>query len=232
MSDDPELQNVNPEGAPEASDKFDTLSQQLTETLNAINERVGGLEEKIDSSIPKEELPPQEEEPWKPKTWGDFVTKAEEVANQTLERRIAESREQDELAKAEEQAVLNDIDKEFDVALGELEKSNYIPRIVDANNPEDEGRKARKELFGLGVYYNSPDLHKMADVRSKLHEAGYVCQTDNEGKPNIIKKKPTPGGRMAPISSPSGGVSKGNTPTYKDIHNLSMDEIIRRYNNE
>ena len=104
MSDDPELQNVNPEGAPEASDKFDTLSQQLTETLNAINERVGGLEEKIDSSIPKEELPPQEEEPWKPKTWGDFVTKAEEVANQTLERRIAESREQDELAKAEEQA--------------------------------------------------------------------------------------------------------------------------------
>jgi len=229
MSDDQELQNVNPDGVQNAPDKFDTLSQQLTETLNAINERVGGLEEKIDSSIPKEELPQQEEEPWKPKTWGDFITKAEEVANQTLERRITESQKQDELAKAEEQAVLSEIDKEFDVALGELEKSNFIPRIVDANNPDDEGRKARKELFGLGVYYNSPDLHKMADMRSKLHEAGYVFDVDTN---SVIKKRPTPGGRMAPISSPSGGVSKGNTPAYKDIHNLSMDEIIRRYNNE
>lgn len=207
----------------------------ITERLDSVDETVAGL--KPAEPVTPEPAPGAPVEPkWKPKSWDEFPTKAEEIADAVVERKL---KEKDEAAikanedKEKEALLLKaQIDTDFDNQFEVLEKNKVIPPVKDVNSADDEGKRVRKELFALGIKYNSPDLVAMAQLREEWVGNGYTLDLNIE-KPEQskwIKSNPRPFGAGAPVGSSSAAGKSGTQPTYKEIHGLSMDEMIRRYN--
>jgi len=209
----------------------DTLSK-LGDSISGITERLDEFEETIGGLTPPPPPETQTTEPkWKPKVWDEFPEMAKTVAQQTYEEmRATETQaaaEEVESNTKKEKELLTQIDKDFDGQLESLEKDGMIPSVKDINDPNDEGRMARKELFAMGIKANSPDLVAMANYRNELIDLGLSFDIPS-GK--FIKSNPAPFGASAPVGSSARSTTTANKPTYKEIHNLSMDEIVRRYN--
>ena len=155
-------------------DKFDT-------TISDINSRLDEFKTNLDNtSNPQPTSFTPEEEGYVPKGWtpttekgwndvfGQSAKIAEEIAEKKAQEKLeAYKTEVEEAAKAK-QAEDNAVNQKWDQELAKLEKENRIPKIVDETDPNDPGRAARRELFNLGLEYNSPDLFKMANLREKL----------------------------------------------------------------
>lgn len=225
MEDNQELQN-NP---PKEEDKVGEIVNQLNESLTGINERIETLQEKIEEQTYVEPEPePQPQPQWQPKTWDEFPEMAKKAAREVYEETTRQlQQEQEEYTKAEQEE-LKRIDKEFDQILSNLEQKNIIPRVTNPNDPNDPGRVARKEIFAMGVNMNSTNLEEVAKTRNILSKEGYSFNSES-GEMEKTDKRPTPYGKTAPVGSSGGGNSGGSGISYKDIHNLSMDELVRRY---
>ena len=202
----------------------DTLSQ-LNDALAGITGRLDEFEDKLTvATTPVEPETPAPE--WKPKTWDEFPLKAREVALKAWDEKETEKQEQEKTRQQQLSGLQEQIDKDFDTQLTQLEKEGVIPAVKDVKDPNDAGKQARKELFALGIKYNSPDLVSMASLRTDYVSAGYTFDP-KEGK--LIKSNPRPFGADAPVGSSARSSTGANKPTYKEIHGLSMDEIVRRY---
>ncbi|HJZ04275.1 MAG TPA: hypothetical protein VJ327_00235 [Patescibacteria group bacterium] len=204
----------------------DSISK-LGETVNTVMGRFDEFENKFSEiSTPPDTTPPSNEPKWKPSTWDEFPEMAREVAKEVLTEAEQLRLQQQEDAKKQEQDVLSQIDKDFDSQLQKLESDGLIPPVKNANDPQDLGRLVRKELFALGVKYNSPDLTSMANLRNEFVSNGFSF----DYKTGKILRNPSPLGATAPVGSPSGVTGGNDKPSYKEIHALSMDEMIRRFN--
>ena len=206
--------------------------QGLTDLVGGINERLGGFEEQIAGLTPEPD--PQPEPEWKPKTWDEFPLKAKEVALQAWEEKEAERRKQEEEEKKQLDGLRTQMDQDFNTQLEKLEKEGVIPAVKDPKDAKDPGKIARKEIFGLGIKNSTSDLAAMAELRNDLLGAGFsIDMTDEkEGKVSVklVKSNPRPFGADAPVGSSARSSSNANKASYKEIHGLSMDEMVRRYN--
>ena len=224
---------MDPQSTPVPDDKGKEL-QAIQDSIAKLGESVESVIGRVDNfetTLQGIASPPVVEEPapqpkWQPKTWDEFPQMAEQVARQIVEETEAQKLAHAEEIKKQEQDVVTQIDKDFDATLQKLEDDGLIPSIKDAKNPDDPGKVVRKELFALGVKYNSPDLASMASLRNELVTNGFSF----DYKSGKILRNPSPLGAGAPVGSPSGNSGGGNKPSYKEIHALSMDEMIRRYN--
>jgi len=212
--------------APDLSGINATIDK-LNTTLNEITERIDSVEEQVTAATKPAEPPKTDEDEWKPNKWSDIPKKSEEIAEDVVERKLQE-KEQAEVdakqAEADKQKAIND---EFDKQLGELETSGKIPKVVDANNEDDPGRAARRELFGLGVHYESTNLTKLAELRETLSKQGYKYDT-KAGKLIRTNSAPTYS-QNAPIAGVNKSGSSETKPSYKDIHLKSADQLRREY---
>lgn len=201
----------------------------IGETLNAVTERISGLEEKL--TAPEPEPEPETASGWTPKSWDDIPKlveeKGKEIAEQTIAEREKAAREAEEARAAE----IKQIDEEFDRQLEELEGRGIIPKIIDANDPNDPGRMARKELFGRAAMLKTVDLKSVGEDLHQLHEAGLTYDpTVNK----IIRSQPNLAGMNSPVGSSSSRGYYGTKPgvSYKELHEArSMDELVERFQN-
>jgi hypothetical protein len=224
MENEPE---VKPAEGQDLSKVTESIAS-IGETLQAITERIGGLEEKLTPTEPEPE--PQPTEGWQPKTWDDIPKlveeKGKEIAEQTLAERDKANKEAEEARAAE----LKSIDVEFDRQLEELEDKGIIPKIVNAEDPNDPGRQARKELFGRAASLKTIDLISVGNDLHQLHENGLGYEP---GTNKIIRSKPNVAGMNSPVGSSSSRGYSGSKPSvsYKELHEArSMDELVERFN--
>lgn len=212
--------------APEFGAISDLLGK-LNESVSGLDERLNGFEETLAAITTPPPPPPTKEPEWKPQTWDEFPLKAKEVARQTFAELEAEKQTKQEQTLEQQKELQTQIDKDFDEQLSKLEKEGTIPPVANVADPNDKGKQARKELFALGIKYGTADLVAMANLRNDYTTAGYSFDP-KEGK--LIRSNPRPFGADAPVGSSARNVASGNKPTYKEIHGLSMDEMIRRFN--
>jgi hypothetical protein len=223
---------------PPAGEEQKALSEtltKLTEAVTGFDERIAGIESQIQTIVepPAPPAPPPPPEgAWVPKKWEEFITKAEEVAESVYQKKEEERLKIEQNRETESETIRTQIDDDFEKQIGTAVSQNLIPAVKDAANKEDAGVIARKELFALGIKYNTPDLMAMANLRRDQISAGYSVLMDKEHPENtkFIKSNPEPFGKYAPVGSSSTSNIGPGKPAYKDIHNLSMSEIVRRFN--
>jgi uncharacterized protein YdaT len=184
----PETENPTTETTPEEKPEAPDFSEQFSK----LSEELSSIKETLNT---KTELPPGDTT-FEPKDWNDVFSKVEEVAAAKYQAIEAEKQAQTEAAKADEER----INAEFDRQLSQLEKEGKLPKVSDANDDNDPGVKARKEIFNLGVKYKSVDLIAMADLRDSL------------------KKQPE--GAKAPVGSSSQTTENTTAATYDPSKNL------------
>lgn len=212
---------------------FTKLSESIAsigETLEAVTERIGGLEERLSAPTQDPEPEPEKKEGWKPQSWDDIPAlieeKGKEIAEQTVEARDKAARDAEE-ARANE---MKQIDEEFDRQLEDLEGKGIIPKITNPDDPNDPGRAARKELFGRAASLKTVDLVSVGNDLHQLHESGFTFDpTVNK----VIRSKPNTAGMNSPVGSSSSRSYNGVKPgvSYKELHEArSMDELIDRFN--
>jgi hypothetical protein len=203
----------------------------IGEVLQQVTSKIESLEEKFNAAEPEPAVePPKTEEPaWQPKSWDDIPKlveeKGKEIAEQTIEARDKAAREAEEARAAE----VKQIDEEFDRQLEDLEGKNIIPKIQNAEDPNDPGRQARKELFGRAAALKTVDLISVGNDLHELHQAGFSY---DPAVNKVIRSKPNVAGMNSPVGSSSSRGYSGakSAPSYKELHEArSMDELVSRF---
>lgn len=227
---------LNP-GAPAPEPKPEPKKEETPEWVSGIKQSVDGITEKVTSLTqqvdelkkPAEEPEPETEEAegWQPQTWDDIPKLVDERAQEIVEKRLAKDKEDYDNYQKETENQRAQIDKEFDLQLDKLEKASKIPTIKDDNDDNDPGRLARREIFGLAIKNKSTDLEAIAEDLDAHHKGGYSFDSQT-GK--FLRTNTPAAGQQAPVaSSNASGAFSSEGPDYKTIHNLSMDELARRF---
>lgn len=225
-----EIVPVTPAEPQDLSALMESISQ-LGESIQSINERVAGFEEKFTPVTPDPVVDP-DNDPLNqaPANWRalreEFETKAEEKAKAIIEAR-------DNAAKAEEQAAKAQIDslnKTFDDMADEAMKLGFLPEIKDANDNNDPGKEARRELFGYAAKLGSTNLVDVAENLSNLHELGKHFDP-RVGK--IIQSEYRAEGANVPVgSSASRSGGSGNKIDAMTMKRASLDTLARMAMNQ
>jgi hypothetical protein len=206
----------------ESDDELKATIAAMQETVKSLTDTVTNLQnEKTENTEETEE-----EKPFVPNTWEDVVNKAKEIADETYEQRVARQAEEAEEAKRQESIALKTIDDEFNKQLSEAEKQGLLTVVKDKKDPNDPGVQERREVFGRAAAYGTTNLLGIAQELKTLHESG--IHWDNSAK-QLIRTKTSGFNKQIPVSSSSSRTGSTNKELdYKTLHNLSMDEIIRR----
>ena len=228
------LSGTSPTPDPELKKISDTLSS-LSDQISSITENVTNIQTEVETlKTTPEPTKPEEPPKWQPKSWDEFPKLAEETARKVAAETIKQTIETNAKARQDAQKQADDqqarMDTEWDSDLADLEKDKVIPLVTKPDDPNDPGRVARKEVFGLGIKYNTPDIKGMATLRKQLNDAGYSVVVEKEtNQVNIVKTQSTPWGQSAPVGSSSRTTDGSGKPDYKTIHLNSMDQLKRRF---
>jgi len=194
--------------------KITTLLEDVTTKFDSLEERINGLE--------RPDEPAAEIITEAPNSWDDVYATAEARAKAAY----ADAQDEREQNIVAEQQAIDDKNRELDVSidtrLAKLEKDGNFPKIINDNDPNDPGRMARAELFGLASKLGTLDLDTVSDTLNAAHEAG---RTFSYQLGKFIKSGSQPSGADAPISAP-GGTTTAPKMTNKAINQArSLDEI-------
>ncbi len=155
--------------------------------------------------------------------WDEALELLEKKAIERLEQRQAEKIKADEEAKAQQEKVSQEREKTLndyiDSELNELIEAKKIPAIVDKDNPDDPGVKARKAIFA-----------SMLEVNTERTKAG---KTPIYSPARIFYesyKDPNkqPAGEDAPIGGGRSSIEgEDKQHTYEEVHNRSFFDLLR-----
>lgn len=227
---------VNPPADPAKTPEptmAEIVAAEMSKLIDPINQRFddfGRQIEEIKGAAPTQE--PAKAEPkqnWQPKTWDDFPALVEQMGREAAEKVLAERDAAVKASTDQAAATQKEIDDNLDSQIGDLEKSGKLPKIADAQDPNDPGKEARRELFGFAYHLGTPDLVKAQGVLDNLHAAGN--KFDHRAGQIIQGAKSNPG-RTAPVGSSSAAAGNANpqNPSYKDIAGMrSLDDIVSRF---
>ena len=138
-------------------------------------------------------------------------TRAAEEAKKMEEAKNVEE------AKKQADAQLN---QQIEDEYNELVSEGKLPAIKDSNNQEDEGVKAKTNLFKVGMEYNNERIKEGKRPIASLKLIYY------EKFKEPVKQ---PAGDKAPIAGSSATTTQANnepTVNYKDLHRMSYREIM------
>lgn len=227
-------------GTPPAAPTPPALSPESTkilETLQGMNETVQGIKSEWDdfkdnyqtppAAAPAPGTPPAGGEPaptWKPKSWDDFPALAEQKASEAVQKVLDDAKAAKDQADKADQEISNEIDTQ----VASLEAKGKLPPVGNASDPNDPGRRARAELYGLASRMGTMNLEMVADTMTQLHSTGmhYDFKSNSWQRTN-----PKPAGQIAPVGSSqgSGGAMGSEGPSYDTIHKArSLSELARR----
>ncbi len=158
-------------------------------------------------------------------TWFELVPFIRDEVKQELKREQEETRVQQEeaqrtVAETEKQRT-EAFNKHIDAQLEDLYRQERLPKIVNKDNPNDEGVQARKALFQAMLEVNQDRVNKGQDPIYSIKEIFYEHY-----------KKPSrqPAGADAPVSVGSGNVAPESPDdySYADIRNKSFLDFFRK----
>lgn len=185
-----------------------------------------------EAKLKDELIPAYVREGRNPKDYAEINDEAQRIAEIKFNR-LLEQREQERLAKSEEQAKAReaelakskkfeeDFNKMIDEEVDELYQNNKLPKIINKDDANDVGVKAKYELFKT-----------MADVNTKRVKEGLQPITsisriyNNYYKPSDSQ----PAGVDAPISVGRGTVTPTDTEEvmpYHKLHKASFLDLFR-----
>ena len=181
----------------------ETFSQQLDEKITPLTEELEALKTAAPTTTDTEEG-----EGWKPKTWDEVLEKAGE----TVKSEFAERDRQYQEAQVAQQATQAEIDKGYDAQEAQLEKDGILPAKTT-----EEGKVARKELYGYAVKMNSDNLLAVGEELKRQHDMGYQYDVTNN---KWLRTNTPPAGAQAPVgsSNQSGAAIESGRPGWKEIH--------------
>jgi len=229
LESDP-LAPVNPEPKaeekPPQPDPFQTeVRSAFMQIGSALQQIVARQDETEGKLAPKEEPKP---EAWTPTSWDDFPKVAEEKAREAARQVIEEEKAQYKQVEDERQARDQQLETYLNQQESELVKAGRLPEVVDINNPEDPGRKARAELFGLAAHLGSTDIKGVDSYRKAMNESGITY--DPRVKQFVRSNPPMPGADV-PVRSSSNrtSVTTGNRPSPQEIRKGDFDFLVEKY---
>lgn len=211
-------------------------TKAILDQITALNETIGSLQtnlETIQTDVDEIKTPTKTEEEveaekpkYQPKSWDDIPRTAKEIAEKTYEEREAAKQAATEKAKADEEAADKKIQDEINTQVEVLEKAGTLPPIKDANNENDPGRLARRELFGLASDLGSTNLTEVSNNLSNLHAQG--IHYDFKSK-KYLRTGGVNAGQDSPIGSSGGSIGSDNSgPNYQMLHKAkSLSELKR-----
>ncbi|HEC64651.1 hypothetical protein LCGC14_0615460 [marine sediment metagenome] len=222
MAKEPEENKESKVTLEELQSSIDSFSQKIDTSMSDVNTRLDEVQTKFDDFKPTETQPlaPQTDsyvpKGWAPSTdggWNDVYAQFDKQSKETAATAAstAVNAYKDEVVQTQKEAQVQEdkINKSFDDQINTLEKEGRIPKIEKAGDEKDLGEIARKEIYQLGVDYDSSNLIKMADLRDKV-------------------KAVPPKGIDAPVGSSIGTTEVTPTIDYvKDIKNKDMDTMIQ-----
>lgn len=215
-------------------DKFaEQAAEKVTQRLAEEEKRkideqkVAEQKEKMEDEM----VPIFEREGRNPTDYNEIVRESNRIAELKFTK-ILEQREETARLKAEEDAKAReaslakskqfeeDFNKMLDEELTELYQNGKLPKIVDENNPDDVGKKAKFELFKT-----------MKEVNDKRVQSGQLPITSISRIFNNYYKGPSsqPAGADAPISAGRGVVTeeKEEVMPYAKLHKTSFLDMFR-----
>ena len=209
-----------------------TETKKIIEQITTLNETIGGLQTNIETiqadvdALATPATPEPDKPKYQPKSWDDIPKTAEDIAQQVYDRNEKARRDAEAKRQEEETAADKNVQKEINVQVEALEKAGTIPPIKDANNENDPGRMARREIFGLAADLGTTNLDKVAETLSNLNKQN--IHYDFKSKKYLRTSGVNPG-QGSPIgSSGASAGSSGGGPDYKMIHKAkSLSELKR-----
>ena len=186
--------------------------------------------EKIEAG--KSHTPKWVEENRVPKSYEEIYEETKKASIDEFEARMAERDEARRLAEKEDQErkakieadngrYNEDLNHRLELDMNELYNEGKLPRIKDENDPDDEGVKARNELFQTGIETNRQRVAKglppVSDIKRIFYEN---YEPDDE----------QPAGEDAPIMGnrpDSTSYEDDNKISYQDLHKKSYREILQ-----
>lgn len=224
---------MNPDGTPitpptdPAPDATPAWAQQLIDTQADITSRLEAFEENLKPADPPVVTPPPTEDEWKPSSWQDVDSRAEEKARKIVEDTLADRDNQVKTAADEQAAAAAEVDKFLDSQVDELTKANSLPTVTNENDPNDPGKLARRELYGFALSLGTADLKTSFNTLDALHKAG---KQFDFVKMELVDKNPALAGASSPVGSSNSGASGTNSrPDYKTIHGMSLNALADRF---
>lgn len=212
------------------NEDLEVLKESVTvlgENLQILNDKLSGIEEKIVTSSSSQEEK-EEEESWVPKSWGEVKETIEQTAEEKAEAKLKAREEEFKQTREVEEKYRKEINDDFDKQIASMEKEGLIPAIKEVDNPDDLGRAVRREIFAYAHKLNTTNLKEVGEHLKREHEAGFVYDYRTK---KFIKTKTSGYGQQVPVgSSSSQGIGLRAPIDYKTLHNTSMDELIRRSN--
>lgn len=205
----------------------DKMNEMFSKLESSFEEKFASINEKLDGANPPPPPPATQEDGWTPSTWDDIPKLVDEKATALFDKKLAEREAAEQAAVKAREDKDKAINEQFDKVLTELETAGKIPKVTNESDPADPGKQARKELYGIGVRFGTPDLKAAMDIKEALAQAGQAFDPTTQ---KIIKVNPAPMGANAPVgSSSNSGANNSGGPDYKTIHSLSMDQLARKF---
>lgn len=219
-------QPVTPPTPPADPSATPDWAQQLIDQNADLAKRMSDFEETIKPPEPEPQPEPVTDE-WKPQSWQDVDARAEEKAKSIVEQTLAEREAAAKEASDAQAASAAEVDKYLDSQVEELTKDNKLPTVGNANDPNDPGKLAQRELYGYALSLGTADLKATHSTLDALHKAG---KKFDFVKMELVDSSPSMLGANSPVgSSNSGASSTSNKIDYKTLHNTPIDALAQRF---
>lgn len=210
------------------TDQQTALKSEFDERFKTVDTISETLERARQAQIAQQQQQQQTQQPqgWIPKTWDEIPklveSKAQEIAQKTLEARDKQADAEAQRRAAEEQALEADIDKSLQL----LEQSGYLPQVGNPNDYNDPGVAARRELLGAASHMGTPELDKVADTLTQLHRQNLLFDPQTKSYVSAEGRLAPLPGKFAPVGNSSlSSPSQFNGPSARELRNMSMDDL-------
>lgn len=219
---------VTPPTEPPAADAPPAWAQTLIDQNADLTTRLDSFEDKLTPPAPPVEEPVVvPTEGWKPNSWSDVDSRAEEKAQKIVEDALAARDTAARTASDEANAAAAEVDQFLDTQVTELTTAKSLPAVVNENDPNDPGKLAQRELYGFALSLGTADLKTSFNVLDNLHKSG---KSFDFVKMELVDTNPAALGAQSPVgSSSAGGAAASTKPDYKVIHNMSLDALAARF---
>lgn len=224
---DPNNQNGNngqPNNNP-APTPIDTSQFAKKEEISSLLEEVKGIKDLLLTEDEPDNNQPDPNDKWAafdkqpPKSYKELRDAIVEDTLTEAERKKQEAEQAEQAKLAEIQKQKDDLNKRWDDQIASLEKDGKLPPVKDPKNKDDEGVKARVQLYQTALELGASDLIKVYD--KAIAPAKAVTQTPTKTKP---------AGAAAPVGTPNAA---NNGPQAKErLHSdlkVPIDEVRAKY---
>ena len=181
------------EDSKEKPEEKSNLSQ-LAEELKARNDSLEDPLKDIDDE-------------WEPKNYKELLQLSERIAEKKIEE-LSIKKEQEELDKIQEsEKSRTEIEDQWKEEITRLIGDDRLPKIKDETNPEDEGVKARDNVFRFMIDHNK----KVNETGKGYHITSFEHALDLSEKEELLKEKEAYDKRQIDINKKRGSIVGGNT---------------------